>query len=488
MPRRQLLKGLLVYLLPAAALLAVVQVYWPRFAGWLESYWSGAVDDQGLPNPIPEKIAWSVFALALTVVFVQFVGGLYSPERARRRGRPEMPALLRDLIRYGLFVLSFAIVLKWIWGDEVAPIIGALGVGGIVLGFALQETLSNFFAGLALLAEKPFVHGDWIQIGERAEGQVEHITWRATKIRTRENDYEIFPNSMVAKEVIVNFRQPTLAHAVRLHVGTSYNDPPDEVKRTLMEVLSSVPEVLKEPPPQVLLKSYADFAINYEIKCFILDYDRRPAIEDRVMSRIWYTFRRRGIEIPFPIRTVYAHQMPAPVEAPKEQSGAQKLLASLAIFQVFSEDEITKLARRARVVVFGRDEQVIRQGESGDSLYGIISGSARVAVTVDGGTERKVATLGGGDVFGEMSLLTGEPRSANVYADDLLMVCRVSKDDLLPLLKANPGAAERIAEVVAGRRQEMDRVKAEASAERQPPPVQEQKGLVQRIRRFFGLG
>jgi len=206
-----------------------------------------------------------------------------------------MPALLRDLIRYGVFTLLVALILRALWGDRVTPLIGALGIGGVVLGFALQETLSNFFAGLAILADQPFAQGDWVQVGSNPEGKVEHITWRATKIRTRNNDYLIIPNSVVAKDTIRNFELLARLQAIRLDIGTSYKDPPDKVKRTLLAVVDSVPAVLKEPRPIVYLKAYADFSINYQIKCFIDDYDRRPLVEDEIMNRIWYAFRRADI-------------------------------------------------------------------------------------------------------------------------------------------------------------------------------------------------
>jgi small-conductance mechanosensitive channel/CRP-like cAMP-binding protein len=487
MKKRSFLKVFIFFLLPSIGLLLFLQ-YWPALA---DGYFPGlkTADGRYLYLEESQKIAKTFFWISLALVFVSLVSYFLSPEFSRQRFKVEVPGLLRDLIRYGIFVLAIALVLKAIWGDEVTPIIGALGIGGVVLGFALQETLSNFFAGLALLLEQPFQQGDWVRIGDRLEGTVEHITWRATKIRTRDNDYQIFPNSAVAKEIIINYRQPSKVHAIRLQVGAGYGDPPDKVKKTVLEVIFSVPEVLRSPAPAIYLKSYADFSVNYEAKCFIEDYDRRPVIEDQIMHRIWYAFRRYGIEIPFPIRTVYQYQMPLPEGTKKGRVDLDRVLSKVAIFEPLTNEERGWLLEAASMVDFAGGEPVIRQGEAGDAMYVIVSGSARVAVRSDGGGEKIVATLKPGEVFGEMSLLTGEPRSASVYAEEGLVLCSVSRDGLLPILTANPAVAEKIAEIVTFRRQGLSRIEAEAAQDiAGKAEVQGAvKSLVGRIRRFFGL-
>src|SRR5574341_565608 len=188
------------------------------------------------------KIAQTILAAAAVLLGMGILSLIFSPPILKRWLRRDVPDLFRDVIRYLLLVLAVAVILKNVWGEDVTPLISALGIGGIVLGFALQETLSNFFSGLAILAERPFSIGDWVRIGEGVEGQVERVTWRAVKIRTPNNEYLIYPNSLVAKEKVVNFNLPTPLQALRLSVGTSYDDPPDLVKRTIREVLAGVPD------------------------------------------------------------------------------------------------------------------------------------------------------------------------------------------------------------------------------------------------------
>lgn len=482
---RGILLVILFAVLPAAGLLALLELADARLLG---SVWPDLADPARRYDAPPWRIGYTLLSIALALLAMVVVGHWLSPARARRKGRPEMPALLRDLLRYGILVVAVAVTLRWIWGEQVDPIIGALGIGGVVIGLALQETLSNFFAGLAVLAEKPFRPGDWIRIGDRVEGRVEHVTWRSTRIRTRDDDHQVFPNSLVTKEVIMNFLEPERRHAIRLQIGTSYRDPPDKVKRALLDIVSSVPGVLRSPRPVVYLTEYGDFAIQYEIKCFLEDYGERLEIEDRILHRVWYIFRRRGIEIPFPIRTLHLHRTP-PTPPPLVEPGElRRALASVPIFATLLPEDLDALAEGVRLLEFTAGEPVIRQGDAGASLYVVLSGRVWVRVRTEAGTEETVAELGAGEVLGEMALLTGEPRTASVEAGESAILCEVTRGLLQPILARHPDAAERMAHVVASRREGLDRALEAAESPGLPPtPPRVEKGILESIRQLFRL-
>jgi hypothetical protein len=187
-------------------------------------------------------------------------------------------------------------------------------------------------------------------------------------------------------------------------VGASYKDAPDKVKSVLRDVVLAVPGVIQEPRPIIYLKSYGDFSINYEIKCYIEDYVNRPVIEDRIMHRIWYAFRRAGIEIPFPTQTSYEYKMPSEPDAAAGPIDLKAVLGGVSVFEHLSEEERGHLAERASLLDFGTGEAIVRQGEPGDSLYVVVSGAVRVAL-------RERRRRGADSTFGprtlEMALLTG---------------------------------------------------------------------------------
>jgi small-conductance mechanosensitive channel len=174
-------------------------------------------------------------------------------------------------------------------------------VVGYIVGNATQDTLGNLISGLALNTERPFQIGDWVTVGSHT-GVVVDTTWRATRLRTKADDYIVIPNSSIAREPIVNFSRPTRNHGCYQAIGVSYDTPPNKVRQVVLNVLAECPEVCAEPAPSVFLTGYGDFSVNFTIKFFIADFPRQDPIQSGIMDRLWYAFRREGISIPYPIQ------------------------------------------------------------------------------------------------------------------------------------------------------------------------------------------
>jgi len=145
-------------------------------------------------------------------------------------------------------------------------------VGAVVVGFALQDTLGNAFAGLGIQSEKPFRVGHWIRVGE-FEGRVNEVTWRATKLRTKAGNFVIVPNNIVAKEAITNYSEPAVPTRLEVEVGASYLSTPAEVKAAALEGLRQVSRILPLPAPDVLLHAFDGSAITYRVRFWISDYE-----------------------------------------------------------------------------------------------------------------------------------------------------------------------------------------------------------------------
>ena len=177
-------------------------------------------------------------------------------------------------------------------------------VGAVVVGFALQDTLGNLFAGLAIQIEKPFRVGQWVQFGDR-EGQVQEITWRATKLRTKAGQFLIVPNSVISKEPVLNYSEPTVPTRIEVEIGASYSVPPNDVKRAMQEAMANSPLVMRAPEPQVVIKGFGASSIDYLAQFWIEDYAIDRTARDQVRTNLWYTFRRHNIEIPYPIQIQY---------------------------------------------------------------------------------------------------------------------------------------------------------------------------------------
>ena len=253
-----------------------------------------------------EYAAALVIAAALGGVVHIVVSFVFAVFFSRRRDI-HLPPLLRNVILASTYLIILAVALKAAVPDfSLSPLLVASGVLSLVLGLAFQDVLSNLIAGVTLSVERPLRRDDWVSIGGR-EGKVVEITWRTTKILTRQNDYAIFPNRLVAERELHNYSYPSSLHRSIIEVGLPYSTLPTLAQQALLEAAGKVPGVIRSPRPVVLLGSFDDSAITYKLVVSIEDYDNVWLILSDVRKEMYYTLKRYGIVIPFPIRTVQLH-------------------------------------------------------------------------------------------------------------------------------------------------------------------------------------
>ena len=210
---------------------------------------------------------------------------------------------LKSTVGYVGLIVAVAVAISTAGIDlsNIAIIAGALSIG---IGFGLQNIVNNFVSGLILLAERPIKIGDWIVIGEH-EGFVQRINVRATEVRTFQQSSVIIPNSELLSSALVNWTHKDAMARVEIPVGVSYGADVDLVRDTLIEIAASHPEVMPEPEPFVLFTAFGDSSLDFELRCFVPQADRRVRIATAMRFEIVRLFRERGIEIPFPQRDVH---------------------------------------------------------------------------------------------------------------------------------------------------------------------------------------
>ncbi len=210
------------------------------------------------------------------------------------------------------------------------------------------------------------------------------------------------------------------------------------------------------PPPVIETEDYGDFAIKYRIHFWMADYARQERVRDAIMTSLWYAFQRHGIEIPFPIRDVYVHQdVVAASDAAAIEQQRLTALRQVDFLAELDDAELDMLRANLDVAVFGGDEIICREGDAGDSFFVLRRGTVEVVARGAGGSETHVADLTAPAFFGEMALLTGEPRSATVRAKgdaELLIVARAGFESLF---KMRPSVAEAVSRVLATRLSEL---------------------------------
>jgi CRP-like cAMP-binding protein len=363
---------------------------------------------------------------------------------------------------------------------DIGALMTTSAILSVVVGLALQESLSNIFSGIMLTIDRPYKAGDWIEVDGK-EGKVLDSNWRSTRVLTRDDDIIYVPNSTMAKGNIVNLTDPTPEHLCRKKIGLEYGAPPNKVRNVLINVMNHVDGVIKQPPPDVHVVEYDDHAINYELRFWIVEYDRRIKIESEIMRAIWYHLKREGISIPFPIREVHLKKEKPP-RKPEDLIG---LLRKVDFLQALKEEEVSMLAEDLSHHLFGRGEAICKQGEPGSTFYIIKSGLIAVKVKKDE-TEVEVARLEPGGYFGEMSLLAGDARSATCVAvEDSELLC-LDRETFGVLLQENPPVAAAMSDILAARAQATQkRLSEEKGTDVRRSPEEGSKRILERIWTIF---
>ena len=442
-----------------------------------------------VPMPATADRVLSVLALFVILAsighssFVLIVDWLLE----RRLSRP-LPKIFRDILQVFLY-FAVAFLTLPLLGLEPGELLTTSALLTAVIGLSMQETLGNLFAGLAIQAQRPFVVGDFIKfdIDESLTGRVTEINWRATKVMTDDLVEVIVPNGTLAKAPISNFTQPTVISRRTVSVQAPYEAAPHLVVRALLEAVGAHPDVLESPAPDVILVKYADSGIEYALRYYIRDYSRRRLIDSAIRTRVWYAFQRARISIPFPIRDVRARDMTAENKEIEVTTLAERRrrLTAIDFLAELPEPVIERLAARTRVALYSDGEDIIRQGEPGSELFIVRRGEVVVLVSKDGKRPVEVARLGPGKFFGEMSLMTGEARTATVVADGTCELFVVGQDEIRDILESQPDLALHFAEVLAGRRAELGERAGDADDEEEASA--QTSVLLSRIKSFFSL-
>jgi len=409
----------------------------------------------------------------------------------RKLGRP-MPTILRDIAQGVLYLFLLLAALRAI-GFDPGSILTTGAVVTAVIGLSLQETLGNLVAGLAIQLQRPFDEGDWVQLEQDPKriGRVIEINWRATKVITLDNVEVIVPNGMLAKAPIVNYSKPTKAARRSVFVSVSYDVPPPRVHEAILEAIRDAPGVLAEPAPTVLTNSFGDSGIEYWVRFFTEDFDRRDGVDSGVRDRIYYALHRANFEIPFPQRKVHVHQVSDESVARENDvriARRERALASIDLLKILDPGILWRLAAAATTRIFSPGETIVRQDDDADELYMIERGTVTVLLEGKGKKPSEVTRLGPGQFFGEMALVTGERRQATVRAASECELTVIGHKAFHDVLASSPDMVKELSRVLAERQTML-----EEHAERQSGEDHEREvslkslQFIDRIKRFFEL-
>ena len=406
-----------------------------------------------------------------------------------------LPQILMDILT-GIAAVVAVLAVGKRAGLSLAGLITTSAVLTAVLGFALQDTLGNLMSGIALQMDRSINLGDWIKLGdEPLAGRVTEIRWRYTSIETLAWTTIIVPNSVLTKSrVTVLGRRLGEAPALRRDVdfNVDFRTAPNDVTEAVRAAMRAnpVPRMADRPEVQVLFHGVKDSVAWYKVRYWLTDLSVDDPTDSEVRTRIYYALSRAGIRFSIPAHTVFiTTEDEARKQRQSERERARRLdaISRVDLLAVLGEDERQRVAERLIYAPFARGEAMTREGDVDDGLYMIVEGAASVQLGSPTGPH-EVARLGPGDFFGEMSLMTGEKRSATVIAETDVVTYRLDKPAFEDLVAARPEIADAVADLLGDRRVTLDQARTELDeATRQEEQRTTRQDLLGRIRGFFNL-
>lgn len=437
-------------------------------------------ESQELSWPTAVGFSNNAFIVVSTLSGVLFLRWLIADAPFNLLRRYTFAPLLKTFTSLLLTFGAILFLLNMLLGVNVLSLFTTSAVLTGIIALSMQDTFKNLFTGLWINMERIVAKGDWVRIADK-EGKVMEVTWRTTRILTRENDYIFIPNRILADGILENYTYPSSLHIVEVKVSASYKDPPNKVKDMLLELAMHTNGVVEEPYPVVWITGYGDFSVHYSLRVWTNDFKLAPDVYSDISTAVWYAFRRNHIEMPYPVRTVYYRKTEA-----QPNTDIVGVLKSIDFLNALDDKAIASVADYSRLEVFGHGEAIVREGEDGRTSYYIICGSVDVVHKGSGHKDTHLTTLAAGGLFGEMSLLTGEKRNATVLAKEDTTCLVIDSGAFKKIFNENPQTADRLSELLARRRAEHHDSKTRASA-RPDALKDDEHDILAGIKRFFKI-
>jgi len=432
----------------------------------------------------------SLFMLTSAVVTVASV---FVFTIALRSVRLEPPDIAQDLI-LALVYVAIAIALLSSSGLDLRGVVATSAVITAVIGFSLQDVLGNTIGGTILQMERLVRVGDWIRVDD-VEGRVKAIRWRQTSIETRNWDTVIIPNAVLAKAKVTILGRRSNApaqHRQWVYFQVALDHSPSKVIHTVEHALQAdpIPSVAETPKLHCLVMDMRHGDATYAVRYWLTDLTQSDPTDSLIRTRLYAALHRAGIKLAIPVQSVVLTEEKVLRDRVQNEELERRVAAlrKIELFHALTEEERQDLAAQLIYAPFAHGEAITRQDAVANWLYVMTEGEAEVRVAFSGLT-RIVGALHAGDYFGEMGLMTGEPRTATIVALTDVKCYRLSKEVFEGILRRRPEIAEEISATLAHRRAGLDAAREEVSEEMLRERVtRTQTDLLLRIRQFFALG
>ncbi len=259
---------------------------------------------------VTTKIIHSVMAVLFLLIVMRVIDvlietwGLTIAKKTKTKVDEVLLPLLHKIGKAIYFIIAFLWVLK-IWGIDITPYLAGVGISGLVLGFALQDTLKNVFGGMSLLMDKTYQIGDKVKLESGEVGIIHDIGLRSTKLVTYDNEALYIPNGYLANSRVLNYTRPTPAVKVTVLFGVEYGSTVENVRKVVLGVMAKMDDVEKDPAPVVQFLEMGDFALKFRAQFWVSHWDKAFGKKIEATEKIYDALNKAKIGIPFPTQTIY---------------------------------------------------------------------------------------------------------------------------------------------------------------------------------------
>lgn len=286
-----------------------IPALWFLLGGVYIALWDAEIPEATLD--IANQVIIIIAIASTAFVLARMVDGFVS-EYAKKTGSPfGSTSMINILVKVVIYVLGGLVILQTL-GISITPLLTALGVGGLAVALALQETLSNLFAGIQLIAAKKYHPGDFIELDDGKMGYIEDISWRNTTIRTLPNNLVVIPNNKIASATITNYAKPANEMAVLIDVGVAYSSDLKKVEQVTVEVgkeiQKNVEGAVKEFEPFIRYNNFGESSIGFTVILRAEEFVAQYLIKHEFVKALQARYHQEGIEIPFPQRVIHNPQ------------------------------------------------------------------------------------------------------------------------------------------------------------------------------------
>ena len=388
--------------------------------------------------------------------------------------------LLFDVISGAIYLCSALAMMGFVFGWPLQGLLATSGIIAIVLGLALQSTLSDLFSGISLTIEKPYQLGDDILLEGGIEGQVVEVNWRSTHLRNGSNDRVVIPNSAIAKMRIQNHSAGTRRYNGTLSVTVDSRNETEVTMELLKQAAMTCPKILRQPPTTVTATDIKGDRVTYEVSFNTATFNDAGEAKSQLISQVYKRARPVTAKQP-PVESLSPGQ--AFIPSPLLFFPESELLDHLRFFDPLSPPEKAGLAAKMGRHHFRAGEKILSQGEKNDAIHFVFMGVIQVTHQVTDGRILEVHKVGPGDTFGEVSILTGLASAGTFNAITSGLLLQLKAEDLKPLVEARQELADELCHYVS----QMQEFLASFERTALRPVAAQQHDLIWRVKSFFGL-